>query len=89
MTSTPASMPKTPDLSHLSFEQAMAELEKIVRLLEEGKLPLEQAIQAFSKGSTLKQYCEDKLKNAKLKVDQIMMGADGQITLSPFDNDKK
>lgn len=80
---------KAQSLKDMTFEQAMSELEQIVRQLEEGKMPLEQAIVAFSRGSQLKQYCEEMLKSAKLKVDQIMINTEGQVTLTPFSEDKK
>ncbi|MDR0695197.1 MAG: exodeoxyribonuclease VII small subunit [Holosporales bacterium] len=52
-----------------TFEQAMNELEEIVRRLEDGKMPLEEAVKAFERGSELKQICETKLKDAQLKIE--------------------
>ena len=66
-------------VSTLTFEQAMAELESLVRLMEEGKLSLEDSIAFFEKGAYLRQYCEEKLKNARLKVEQIQVQSQGQI----------
>ncbi len=77
------------DTQSLSFEQAMQELEQLVRRLEEGRLPLEEAISAYERGMQLKNHCEAKLKAAKLRVDQIVVGEDGQSTLQPFDVDQK
>ena len=45
------------DIASLSFEEALAELERIVRQLEEGKGPLDAAIDAYSRGSLLKRHC--------------------------------
>ena len=57
---------------HLSFEDALKELETIVRALEGGKLSLDEAIRAYEHGSELKNYCEDKLKQAKLRIEKVM-----------------
>jgi exodeoxyribonuclease VII small subunit len=56
----------------ITFEKALTELESLVRQLEEGKYPLEEAIQAFEKGSSLKGICEEKLKQAQFKIEQII-----------------
>jgi exodeoxyribonuclease VII small subunit len=65
------------DLSALSFEQALAELEKIVAQLERGDVALEDSIRAYERGAALKAHCEAKLKDAQLKVEQIVLGPDG------------
>lgn len=80
MTSTPKI-----DISTLSFEEAINELEAIVRKLEDGRLPLEEAITAYEKGAALKGHCEAKLRSAKLRVDQITLSTSGEVTLQPFD----
>ena len=71
-------------LENLSFEQAMAELESLVKRLEEGRLPLEEAIQAFERGSLLKKQCEQKLQAAKMRVEQITLNSDGIIKTESF-----
>lgn len=73
------------EIEHLTFEQAMQELEALVRRLEEGKLPLEEAIHAYERGTILKQHCQSKLQAAKLKVDQIVLDQNGDVTLKPFE----
>jgi len=70
----------TPDLSALSFEQALAELEKIVAQLERGDVALEDSIRAYERGAALKAHCEAKLKDAQLKVEQIVLTPDGVKT---------
>ncbi len=70
----------SPDLSALSFEQALAELEKIVAQLERGDVPLEDSIRAYERGAALKAHCEAKLKDAQLKVEQIVLTPDGPRT---------
>lgn len=72
------------NMEDVNFEQAMAELELTVKRLEEGKFPLEEAIAAFERGIQLKSFCENKLKQAKLRVDQIINSNDGKVTLQPF-----
>lgn len=76
MTTTP--MPQ-------NFEDGMFELETLVKKLEEGRMPLETAIEAFERGSKLRKFCEEKLLSAKLKVDQILVDADGSIRTESFD----
>ena len=73
------------DIASLSFEDALAELERIVRQLEEGKGPLDAAIDAYSRGSQLKTHCEAKLAEAQARVDRIVLGADGVPTTQPAD----
>jgi exodeoxyribonuclease VII small subunit len=67
-----------------NFEEGMSELETLVKKLEEGRMPLEDAIQAFERGSYLRKFCEDKLLNAKLKVDQILVDTEGSIKVESF-----
>jgi exodeoxyribonuclease VII small subunit len=74
---------KSSDISSLSFEAALSELEKIVRKLEDGKANLEDAIGAYERGALLKKHCEGKLKEAKARVDKISLGAGGGAKLEP------
>lgn len=71
------------DIAGLSFEEALAELERIVRQLEEGKGPLDAAIDAYSRGSLLKIHCEAKLAEAQARVDRIVLGPDGAPAVQP------
>ncbi|MBL0941768.1 MAG: exodeoxyribonuclease VII small subunit [Alphaproteobacteria bacterium] len=73
------------DLSQMSFEEALRELEMIVRQLEEGKINLEEAISSYEQGVRLKSYCETKLRDARTRVDQIILKTDGQLTTQPFE----
>ena len=68
----------------MSFEQALAELEQIVARLEQGKIALEDAINAYERGAALKQHCEAKLREAKERVDKISVGPDGAVSTVPF-----
>jgi exodeoxyribonuclease VII small subunit len=69
----------------LSFEQALAELEAIVQRLERGDVPLEQSIAIYGRGEALKARCDQLLKQAEVKIEQITLGADGSAQGSvPF-----
>ena len=70
--------PALPDIAALSFEEALAELEKIVAELESGQAPLERSIEIYQRGAALKAHCETKLEAARLKVEKIVVGGDGQ-----------
>lgn len=74
-----------PDISSLSFEAAMKELEQIVRGLEAGNAELDKAIADYQRGNALKEHCLAKLNEAKLKVEQIQQKADGTVTTTAFD----
>lgn len=65
-------------IASLSFENAMAELEKIVRNLENGSIGLEQSIQEYERGVALRKHCESKLKDAQLRVEKLSLNAAGQ-----------
>ena len=69
--------PNLPDPAAMSFEQALAELEKIVAQMERGDVALEDSIALYQRGAALKAHCEAKLKDAQLKVEQIVLGPDG------------
>ena len=74
-----------PDIGSLSFEAALAELEGIVRNLEQGSAPLDQSIELYQRGDALKRHCEARLKAAQA---QISLGPDGQPAgTRPFDGD--
>jgi exodeoxyribonuclease VII small subunit len=75
----------TDDLANLTFEEAMRELESIVRDLETGKAKLDDAVRAYERGAALKAHCEAKLAGAKAKIEQITVGSDGKVSLAPFD----
>ncbi len=66
------------DISKMTFEAAMAELEKVVSQLESGAVPLEESIALYERGAGLKAHCEAKLKAAEEKVAQIVQGPDGK-----------
>lgn len=64
----------------LSFEDALKELEDVVRRLETGRVKLEEAVAAYERGVALKNHCAKKLSDAKLTVDKLMIDKNGTIT---------
>ncbi|MCC7272565.1 MAG: exodeoxyribonuclease VII small subunit [Alphaproteobacteria bacterium] len=78
-----AAEPAEADVGKLSFEEALAELERIVRQLEGGQGALEQAIDAYQRGVLLRRHCERKLAEAQAKIEQIAIAPDGTITAEP------
>ena len=59
------------ELEKLTFEEAMQELEILVDSLDKGDVSLDEAIAAYDRGSQLKDYCQKKLHDAKMKVETI------------------
>ena len=72
-----------PDIAAMSFEEALAELEQIVKRLEEGKGKLDEAISSYERGAQLKQHCEAKLNEAQGRVDKIVRRNDGSLATEP------
>ena len=72
-----------PDIAAMNFEDALAELEQIVRRLEGGQVKLDEAIQSYERGAQLKRHCEKKLNEAQQRVDRIVIGSDGAVTAEP------
>ena len=66
------------DISALSFEQALEQLERIVGELESGQAPLERSIEIYERGAALKAHCEARLASARLRVEKIVVGPEGQ-----------
>ncbi len=75
-----------PDIAKLSFEEAMAELDRIVRQIEEGRGELDQAITAYERGVALKRHCESKLREAEARIEKITLNAEGGLSATSFDN---
>ena len=74
-----------PDIAKLSFEEALEQLEEIVRQLEGGQGKLDEAIGRYERGAALKRHCEAKLKAAQAKIDKIVQAADGGLRVEPAD----
>ncbi len=74
------------DVKAMSFETALAELEKIVGNLERGDVELEQSIKIYERGEALKSHCSALLKAAEDKVEKIRLSRDGKpVGVEPLD----
>ncbi len=73
------------EIEDLSFEAAFAELEEVVRRLEEGNLPLDEAMAFFERGTALAAHCNTRLDAAELRVQQLVPAPDQEdYDLAPF-----
>ena len=67
------------NISNLSFEEALEELENITQSFEDGDSTLEDAVNLYNKGVFLKKHCEQKLKEAKKKIDEVKINKEDSI----------
>jgi len=74
---------KVPSEDMPNFEAALRELESIVSRLERGQAELEESIALYERGQRLKSYCEEKLKDASLRLEKIVGGAGGPPVSQP------
>jgi len=75
-----------PDVSALSFEQAVEELEKIVAALERGDVPLDRSIEIYERGEALKKHCETLLSAAENRIEKIRLDRAGKVQgVEPLD----
>jgi exodeoxyribonuclease VII small subunit len=77
--------PLPDDITTLSFEDAIHELEAIVKKLEEGKGRLDDAIDSYERGTLLRRHCEAKLAEAQARIDKIVPSPDGSVKTVPFE----
>ena len=75
------------DIAKLGFEEALSELEKIVRRLEEGEGKLDDSIKAYERGVMLKKHCQAKLQEAQMRVEKIIPQSPGSADSEPLDVD--
>ncbi len=68
------------DIASLPFERALAELEEIVRKLEQGSVSLEDSILIYERGEALKKHCDALLRSAEMRIEKITLGNDGKPT---------
>lgn len=71
------------DIETLGFEDALNELEQIVRTLESGEGKLDDAIESYERGAALKKHCETKLAKAKNRIEKISFTGDGGARTAP------
>ena len=72
-------------IENLNFEEALNRLETLVRELEAGRIKLDDAVSAYEQAVKLKKFCENKLNNAKLKIEKIETTSNGNFSLTPLD----
>jgi exodeoxyribonuclease VII small subunit len=73
-------------LSEMTFEQALRALEEVVRKLETGEVPLEESIDLYERGETLRKHCQARLDAAQARIEKIVAGPDGKAAGTvPFD----
>jgi exodeoxyribonuclease VII small subunit len=68
------------DVTSLSFEKALAELETIVQRLERGDVPLEESVAIYERGEALKRRCDELLRQAEARVEKITLDVSGKPT---------
>lgn len=75
-----------PDISAMSFEEALKSLEEVVRRLEGGEVPLDESIALYERGEALRRHCQARLDAAQERIEKIVAGPDGQPAgTAPFD----
>ena len=67
-----------------SFESCLDRLEKIVKELETGNLPLERALELFEEGMKLSESCRRQLDSAESRIEMLVRKADGRVAAEPF-----
>jgi len=68
-----------------TFESSLEELERIVRELEQGELPLEKSLELFEQGVKLSRECQDRLNQAERKIEVLMRDNQGRPVVKPFE----
>ncbi|MGI8813217.1 MAG: exodeoxyribonuclease VII small subunit [Pyrinomonadaceae bacterium] len=68
-----------------TFEASLAELEEVVRQLENGDLPLEESLKLFEDGVRLSRECRERLAAAERRIEVLMKDSDGNLVLSDLD----
>ncbi len=79
---------ETTKIENLSFEEALSELENIVKSLEIGSVKLDEALGTYERGVELKLYCQKKLAEAKLRIEKVALSNSGEPEgLAPFESE--
>lgn len=76
---------KTTEVQGQTFESQLAALEKVVRQLEEGDLPLEESLKMFEEGVRLSRECQERLNLAERRIEVLMRDGEGRPVLSAYD----
>ena len=75
------------DINNMNFETALKSLEEIVNQLDSGEIDLDKAVEAYERGTKLKEHCEKKLKEAQLRIEKIEVGKDGDLNTKLLDTE--
>ncbi|MEL7728564.1 exodeoxyribonuclease VII small subunit [Citromicrobium bathyomarinum] len=67
-----------PNISEMSFEQALKALQQVVRQLEDGEVPLDQSITLYERGEKLRAHCQARLDAAQARIEAIVLDAGGK-----------
>ena len=79
-------MDQQPPETELSFEDALRQLEEVVRRLESGDATLDESIALYERGEKLRTQCQSRLDAAQARIEKIVAGPDGAATGTvPFD----
>jgi exodeoxyribonuclease VII small subunit len=70
-----------------TFEQSLDDLEKIVKQLEDGDLPLEKSLELFESGVKLSRECRERLTNAERRIEMLMKDSDGNFNLNTIEGE--
>ncbi|HEY5883844.1 MAG TPA: exodeoxyribonuclease VII small subunit [Pyrinomonadaceae bacterium] len=71
-----------------SFEASLEALERIVKELEQGDLPLEKSLELFEQGIGLSRQCQDRLSQAERRIEVLLRDNQGRTVVSPFEGTK-
>ncbi|MBN1891682.1 MAG: exodeoxyribonuclease VII small subunit [Clostridiales bacterium] len=75
--------------SKLSYEEAIAELEKIIQKLENGQVGLEDSLELYKEGTQLAALCSDKLAAAEKKIMMLTRSSAGEMVESDFETEEE
>ncbi len=70
-----------------NFEESLGALERIVRELERGELPLERSLELFEKGVRLSRECQEQLNQAERRIEVLLRDSEGRPVVEQFDTD--
>ena len=70
-----------------TFEQSLDDLEKIVKQLEDGDLPLEKSLELFESGVKLSRECRERLTNAERRIEMLMKDSDGSFSVESLETE--
>ena len=80
---------KPADIADLSFENALAALEDVVRKLESGEVPLDDSIALYERGEALRKHCQARLDAAQARIEKIVIDTDGKpVGVEPLDSER-